>query len=199
MADTAVGLPATCPQCQASFTVPRTSNATVSSPFQRETGDQDDPYAPPQPLTSGVSYTDPASGLVVITEPMQRELAAAQPWILFMAVLMWIGFSLVCLVSLFVVVALVLSLPGVGPGGLELIGFAFYPITAIVYAVFAWRLQQYAGNLRAFGRSNHGDDLLAALRAQKSFWRLAGIIVIAYLLVIAVAFFGAMIWAMMSM
>jgi hypothetical protein len=130
---------------------------------------------------------------------MQRELAGAQPWILFMAVLMWIGFSLVCLVSLFVVVALVLSLPGFGPGGLELIGFAFYPITAIVYAVFAWRLQQYAGNLRAFGRSNHGEDLLAALRAQKSFWRLAGIIVIAYLFVIAVTFFGAMLWAMMSM
>ena len=199
VADTAVGLPATCPQCQANFTVPRTSSATVGSPFQRETGDPDDPYAPPQPLTGGVSYTDPASGLVVVTEPMQRELAATHPWVLFMAVLLWIGCALIGIVSLFVFMAALAALVSNAMPGVEMLAAAIYPILAIVYGIFAWRLQQFAGNLRAFGQSNRGEDLLAALRAQKSFWRLAGIIVIAYLCLMIVVFVVAMIWAMMSM
>ncbi|MBX9790246.1 MAG: hypothetical protein K2Y37_15115 [Pirellulales bacterium] len=172
---------------------------THGSPFQVLAGDPGDPYAPPQPLAGDVSIADPESGTVIVTEPMRRELAATRPWVLFMAVVMWLACGLIAMASFFVFMAALMSLSRNQAPGAEILVIVFYPVMAALYGVFAWLLQQYAGNLGAFGRSNRGEELLAALRSQKSFWRLAGIIVIAYLCLIVVVFIGAILWAVLSM
>jgi hypothetical protein len=117
-------------------------------------------------------------------------LAQTRPWVRFLAVLGFIACGFLLLGALFVLAA------GAAAGGGEktLIGLIYLPL-AVLYmfpSLFLWRYGGAIGELLAGGGV---PKLVDAIRHQKSFWRLIGILTLVilclYILIIVVVGVGA--------
>jgi len=106
-------------------------------------------------------------------------LSQTRPWVRLIGVLLWIGVVFLVLGALFMVIAGVAAQGAVIAVGLGLV----YGVTAIIYGYFAKLLTAYAACISSLEASETVDDLEAALEVQKNFWRLAGIITVAFLLI----------------
>ena len=137
------------------------------------------PERGPSPATSGDQQT--------ITSGARRALAQTKPWVTFLSILGWVFGGLGALGSLGMFVLMVLGggLPGMIMGLAGLVGPAITLL--LTYYLFC-----YGRRIDAYLRSDKPDDLEAALVAQKSFWKLAGIVT-----AVALAFYLLMIVVMM--
>lgn len=135
-----------------------------------------------------------------VTERTVTLLGHTRPWVLFLSVF---GFIMAGLFVLGMVIMLFASMMGpatagagsVGPIGV--IAAAFYAAGALFFFFLALYLVRYAGRIARLRASRSASDLEAALDAQRAFWRLLGIVVVAgivvYFALIAVAIgFGMM-------
>jgi hypothetical protein len=97
------------------------------------------------------------------TAGIKRALADTRPWVFFVSILVFIACgvgALVCLVMLFAEpLTAIFSIPFVA-----------------LYFFAGYHLYNYAGGIKMFLRTGQSRDLQTALTAQKSFWKLLGIV-----------------------
>lgn len=150
----------------------------VSQPSQPEVN----PYVSPgEPVSGFDAPLEPGEG-GTITPRIHTALAQTRPWVLFLAILGFIGGGLMVLVGLIVIAA------GAAVGGRNfaiiqaiicLLGSPF----CLVPSYFLFRYGQQIGR---FLRSSGTRELENALTAQKSFWKLVGILMILLMALYAV-------------
>lgn len=161
-----------------------------------EAKQQVNPFVSPQAAGGPAVSVDTEAGDAV-TPGMRQALAQTRPWVVFLAILGFIVGGLGVLVGL---VAALLHIATFGPIGL-LVALVVL-VGPALYLVASYYLLNYGQRIRTFLRSNRNRELEAALFAQKSFWKLVGIVtlvvLILYLLMIlAVIALGGMLaaWA----
>lgn len=118
------------------------------------------PYAAPKVQVSSATYGGDGD---VISTGIKRALADTRPWVFFMSILSYVFCGLMALVSLF---ALFFE-PSTG---------IFLILSAVLYFFCGYHLYRYANGIRTFLRTNQSMYLQSALTAQKSFWKLIGIV-----------------------
>jgi hypothetical protein len=155
-----------------------------------------------QELHPYVSPAEPAEAVHVpagsdqsggaITPIMRQALAQTRPWVLFLSILVFLGAGLGALTSLVYVALSVGAVGTLGATGMIFLVAALLMAGAtVLYFFAAYHLFTYASAIARFLRSHEGRDLERALVAQKSFWRLVGMVtaaVIALYLLLAMFF-----------
>lgn len=163
-----------------------------------------DAYAPPRSVVRDV-----AGGSGLMTERVVASLRKTRPWVLFIAILGFIGaaFTLIASIPMF------LGGGVMGMSGMEgldanagfagtgfMIGMAvMYLLLAVIYFIASLYLLRYANAIKSAVTGLNASDLEAALEAQASFWKLVGIlsiVSIVLMIVFMVVGFGSI--AMMS-
>ena len=153
-----------CPACGNTF-LPKPASGNPASPasdnpWSQMAADQPaNPFASPMVQSSGASYGD--SDLA--TAGIKRALADTRPWVLFMAILIFIGCGLAGIGAL---AALFVS---------PFLGLIYIPFIAL-YFFAGYHLYNYSTGIKTFLRTTQSGDLQSALTAQKSFWKLVGIV-----------------------
>jgi hypothetical protein len=149
---------------------------------------EDNPYS--APAFEGGESGAPAGG---VQPGAVDQLARTKPWVRFMAVLILLG---VALMSFLALVMLVVGFAAPPDGsqitkGMTIALSLVYLLLGALYAFPGIRLWIYASRIAVLVRSGRAEDLVAALDAQRAFWKMLGIMVIAgialYVLGIAVA------------
>ncbi|MHC4178311.1 MAG: DUF4339 domain-containing protein [Planctomycetota bacterium] len=155
----------------------------------------------PREVNPFVSPQEPAGGIDVaarsddgggdITPGMRQALAQTRPWVLFLSILGFIGAVLAGIVSLWYVVISVAAIGLLGAiGVIFLLAALMMAGTTVLWFFAAYYLYTYASTILKFLRSRQSGDMERALVAQKSYWKLVGmvtaIVVAVYLLLLAV-------------
>jgi hypothetical protein len=130
----------------------------------------DNPYDSPTPSTSWGDGTGDNHGTV-------EALRQTRPWVLFLAILGFIGSGLMILGGLCSGIALARL---AGPGGV--IMMILYVGLGVVYLMPAVFLFRYGSRIGDYLRNRSETSLNAALNSQMSFWRLVGIMTIVMIL-----------------
>ena len=130
------------------------------------------PYA--QPGYAPLSYASPGQGVVMVSERGLELLRQTRPWARFISIMMLIGGALY---AVFGVIGLVGTLAASSRGTSflagQMIGAA---LVAIVYIALGTYLGKFATKIGQVVNARRSEDLDAALDAQRSFWRLSGIL-----------------------
>lgn len=104
-------------------------------------------------------------------------LNQTRPWVRLIGILLWIG------VVLMVLAVLGLTVTGLSGGGPQLLILAAaYGLVAILYAVIASKLMRYGRQIELLSQTEAVYELESALDAQRSFWKLIGIITLVALI-----------------
>ncbi len=128
------------------------------------------PYAPPQAHDYQVNDDGPGDAGAV-SEAVMEPLRRTRPWVLFLAIVGFIGTGLMGLFGLFAL-ALGTSTAGAGvPAGMGLV----YIVLAGVYVMPSLRMLNYASSIARLVRDPRTERLVVALDHQRSFWKLVGI------------------------
>ncbi len=160
------------------------SSAPDRNPAGSKPGDLN-PYAAP---TANVVQTS-ATGAVPYA--IIEELKGTKPWVRLISVLMWIG----CVVFIIVEVGLLLTALS-KEGGAYALGTAVgYGLATILIVYPTLKLSKYASNISRLADSQSFDDLAAALKEQRRFWKFYGILMVIYLSVLAIIFAATFIFS----
>lgn len=137
-----------------------------------------------------------------VTPPMVEALNETRPWVLFVAVLAFIGAGFMVLaacgmagIGLFAQ-GLMGEMGGVGGiGGLAvmLMYGVIYLLAAVLYVAMGYYLYKYATAIQAFADTRETVAMEQALGHQRSFWRMVGIVTIVYLCLIVLGLLAALI------
>lgn len=144
----------------------------------------------PNPFAAPRTTPAPAEGGGEAYSPrLISALVQTRPWVLFLSIL---GFVMGGLGMLFSLIALLMTLAS-GISGLFLI-MLLSLISPALGLVASWFLFRYAQSIGLFMRSKATRELEDALEAQKSFWKLVGIVtaVLLTLYLLALAFMFAL-------
>ncbi len=153
------------------------------------------PYSPPMgavaPIGARLDRAEP-------TEMTIEALRQTRPWVLFLAVMAFIGSAFLLLggVSMLLLGASMPRTPGAPPMGILA---AFYIPMAALYIYPGMKLWQYGQAIGRLVSSRSNEDLEIALTQQKSFWKFAGIVTIAMMVLYALAIVLGVIAAMVGM
>jgi hypothetical protein len=102
---------------------------------------------------------------------IRSQLGRTQPWVRLLSIVGFIS------AGLMIVVGLIAGAFGLREGQAEALVLLFgYPLLGVLYVYPSLCLQRYAGSIRRFVASAQNADLEAALDAQRSFWKFAGIV-----------------------
>jgi len=166
--------------------------AGVSEPT-RPSHEEANPYVSPVESSGGIDVAaGSGEGGGGITPGMRQALAQTRPWVLFLSVLGFLGAGVGAIASLLYVAVSVAAVGALGATGMIfLVGGLMMAGATVLYFFAAYHLFTYASAIAKFLRSREAGDLERALVAQKSFWRLVGMVtaaVIALYLLLAVFF-----------
>jgi hypothetical protein len=121
-----------------------------------------------------LAYAGGGGGGSTVSPVAVQMLAQTKPWVRLFSILMFVGFGIIALFSLFGLFA------GVMVGGrasaLGLIPSLVNLAVAALYFFPALFLSRYASRIGSLVASNRAEDLEGALEAQKSFWKFIGIL-----------------------
>jgi hypothetical protein len=133
------------------------------------------PYAAPMLPTAAIAVPVSADQ-GAITPRARRALADTRPWVMFLAILGLVvgGFGAIGALAFLALVAMAAGGPGLLIGLMMLAS----PALSLVASYF---LLSYGLRLGSFLRTNAVRELEAAMVAQKSFWKLTGIVTAAVL------------------
>ena len=154
------------------------------------------PYAPPAPAPY---RTAPAPAAVYgqsgeVSAAVVGLLRSTKPWVRFLSVLGFLGLVLLvlgCLVILVIPMGPMGAMP-LGPR----VGAAFaYLLMGLVQFPAVLFLHRYAGRIANLMASGSPTDLEDALRAQKSFWKYAGILTLVMMILYLLIIVGVLIFA----
>ena len=112
---------------------------------------------------------------VTLTAESLHHLRATKPWVRLISIMLWIAAAFTVLGALALVVG------GVGASEQMPAGFAgvmgvFYGIFALVYIFLALFLGRYASGIKTLMAEPKAPNLEYALKAQRSFWALSGVL-----------------------
>jgi hypothetical protein len=114
---------------------------------------------------------------------VSTQLQRTQPWVRFLSIMGFIASGLMVLLGL------VIGAASAAMGRSEMLPvMVMYPIMGALYIFPSLYLLRYADGIKRFLSSNMEPDLAAALDAQRSFWKFAGIWTIVSIGFAAVAF-----------
>ena len=139
-----------------------------------------DPYATPS--ASGYETLHAGGGLV--SQAAIQQLVGTRPWVIFFAVMMFIGSGFLVLGALGMAMmggmsSIVSSRSATPfPAGIGFALAAVYLVLAVVYVFPGVKLVQYASAISRLVRTRQESDLVMALDRQRSFWKLVGIMMI---------------------
>ena len=164
--DDLAGKTVRCPKCAAAAESPFGG----AGPLPDSTDDVN-PYASPATISEGPFAEQAATGMQAITPEIYRAMSQTRPWVLFLSILGFIAGAIT----------------GLGGIGIAVVSFAsgqpFMLIMGPMYLVYAaaywgcsYYLLLYAQRIGSLQRTNSIADLEGALVAQKSFWKLMGIL-----------------------
>jgi hypothetical protein len=112
---------------------------------------------------------DPGFDLQAIGSQLHRT----RPWVRFLSI---IGFITA---GLMIVLGLAAGAFGAAAGNTEMIVLLFlYPLMGVLYIYPSICLLRYANSIRSYQTTPTGQNLEAALDAQRSFWKFAGILTV---------------------
>ena len=188
LGDEWAGRDARCQKCNNVIRVPGTPAAAAAGAAD-----------PAQAVAAAAaSYAEPPDGLgrvQPITAGMAQSLRQTRPWVLFLAILGFIGCGLIVLVGLVVMLAgsLVNQYGRHGGFGIPPVIGLIYMAMGLLYFFPAYYLVKYSGGISRFLGSGQSADMEAALASQKSFWKFVGILTVIvlslYLLALVVFLF----------
>jgi|HubBroStandDraft_1064217.scaffolds.fasta_scaffold300027_2 hypothetical protein len=152
------------------------------------------PYSPP--ATYAPSYAtsptyDPGATQAV-SETAIEFLRQTRPWVLFLAVLAFLGSGFLLLAG---VVLAITGLVSKGQGFESILGLAYVPV-ALIYLYPAIKMWTYASAISRLVLSRSTSDLEVALAQQKHLWKFLGIAAIVMIVVYLVAFAAIALTAM---
>ena len=151
------------------------------------------PFESPQSSGSGI-VTEPAAAQTTgeaVTAGSLRALRDTKPWVTFLAIL---GFVVGGLGALGALILLAVMTAAAGARGV-VSGLAFL-LGPSVSLLLSYYLFSYGQRIYVYLRSNQPRDLESALVAQKSFWKLAGIVVMVTLVLYLL--FGLLIFVLLG-
>lgn len=127
------------------------------------------------------------------TDQLVEVLTKTRPWVRFLSVLAFIGGIAAILVALLVLIVGMLSAStgglAAGPQGagggiaVAIVSGVLYLLLAFIYLVPASHLWKYAEGINKFSEKRSTANLLTAMEAQQKFWRFAGGIMLAYIVI----------------
>jgi len=129
-----------------------------------------------QPGYAPLSYASPGQGVVMASERSLELLRQTRPWVRFISVLLLIVGALYAVFGVIGFVGAMATSSRNAPymGG-QMVAVA---VVSIVYLSAAFYLGKYGTKIRDLLNHRRSEDLEAALDAQRSFWRLVGIMMI---------------------
>jgi len=141
--------------------------------------DPSNPFAAPR----AGGFSRPEGGSSQIDSPVVWEaMRQTGPWVTFLAVLGFLASGLMVVATLAMLVA------AVATGGIAQVAVALvYGAGAALYLAASYYLFVYGQRIREFVRERQTLLLEAALVAQKSFWKLLGIVTAVYLALVVLA------------
>lgn len=161
-----------------------------------------DAYTPPRSVVRDV-----AGGNGVMSERVVASLRKTRPWVLFIAILGFIGtaFMVIASIPMFLGGSM-MGMSGADMAGTGLLGTGFmigigvmYLLMAVIYFMASLYLLRYAGAIKRAVTGLNASDMEAALEAQASFWKLVGILsIVSIVLMIVFMVVGIGSLAMMS-
>ena len=177
-----------CPKCSAIVATDTLDEEPVDgnpfSPAGDPSGPIEDinPYASPEAMWEQSAGPGDAAGAQAITPGIRTAMSQTRPWVIFMSILAFIYAGMVSVGSIGIVVfSFVEQEPPM------LILAVFYLLFAVCSGAGGYYLFVYGLRIGALRQSDRVADLEAALVAQKSFWKLAGVVA-ALMLVLMVLF-----------
>jgi len=157
---------------------PELGGAASESPFEGIGGSSStsgaatgevNPFESPAQPTEAAPQAGADGG--AITPTITRALAENRPWVMFLSILGFLTGGVVSLMGMFMGLAAVMS-----GEFIVSIAAAFYVFIAFLYVMASYYLFTYSSKISAFMRGKSTADLENALVAQKSFWKLVGIV-----------------------
>lgn len=116
------------------------------------------------------------------TRRMMESLRGTRPWVIFVAVLIFIGATLMILANMAQLVLVNNFGGGIG-GGFVILSTCITSFMMTVYIAAGVYLLRYGRHIRSFLNSGVPRFLEEALEAQFKFWRLVGIVLIVTLVI----------------
>ena len=150
------------------------------------------PYDPPATLNSDPEPAqEPTSG-ERHTPRMLEYLRGTRPWVLFIAILGYVGAGFAAIGAFAVMAAAAISsnTTGIGETGLVVGMGLLYLVGAVVAVWWATMLIRYAQSIGRALESDRTRDVEDALLKQKTFWKANGILAIAYIGLMILAIFA---------
>ena len=143
----------------------------------RPSQEEVNPYVSPGEVSGGIDVVVESGEGGAVTPRVRIALAQTRPWVLFLSILGFIGGGLMIFVGL-IIIAAGAAIDGPNFGFIQaiicLLGSPFY----LAPSYFLFRYGQQIGR---FLRSSGPRELETALTAQKSFWKLIGILTILFM------------------
>jgi hypothetical protein len=122
------------------------------------------------------------------------QLQRTQPWVRFLAIFGFVSAGLMILGGLFAGAAGALVAAGGQPEAMQLMVLLFvYPLFGVLYIYPSLCLLRYANHIRRFVAAPGAAHLEAALDAQRSFWKFAGILAAISIVATVLLFFLALV------
>ena len=143
------------------------------------------PYQPPQALDVPYGSFSASGADTAVPPPILEAMRQTRPWVIFLAILGFIGTGLMILGGL-----VVMAMGGFGklPGAFGLI----YVVLALIYVAPSLYLFRYGTGIGRLLERGGIDGLTHALVCQKSFWRLVGIMTLVVIGLYVLIFVGGM-------
>lgn len=154
------------------------------------------PYSPPADLAAP-PYPAPAMAPIAgpgqVTEIAVDMLRQTRPWVMFLSILTFLASAGILLLGL-MMIGVGLMAAGSGPekGVQAAIGAVYLPMSAL-YIYPAIKMWSYGSAIGRLVASRANEDLEAALRQQKSFWKFSGIAAIVMIALYVLIFVGALV------
>lgn len=164
--------------------------------------------APREPLPVRVSAAPPAAeprrheaSAPVASEPggevageVTEILRATRPWVRFLSILGFLGLGMAALGSIGILVAPMESM-GSSSIGPKIAAALLYLAAGLLQLPSVLFLHRYASGISRLLASRDSSDLARALRAQKSFWKYAGVLTLTMMILGVLAIVGMLLLA----
>jgi hypothetical protein len=152
-----------------------------------------DPYATPMTNTQASGKTGDAT----VSQGVIQQLAGTKGWVRLISVVMFVGASLMLLLSVMMAVmgSTIASATKNSSlsGGFGFILAVIYAVSAIIYIYPGVKLWKYATCIGSLMTSRTTLDLEAALNEQRAFWKFFGILIVIFLILYALIIVGGVI------
>lgn len=141
-------------------------------------------YAPPDANVDDIHR----GGGSAVTAAIVESLRGTKGWVLLISICMFLGAALSVLGGIAVIVgsAFMPNQAGMGGTGVMAMMGAFYLFFAFIYGLLGWYLIRYHGAASRVVKDAQVMDLETALEEQRKFWRMAGIMVLAMVVLMVV-------------